>query len=282
MSSRFRRNYSTRRRYSTRFRRFGRTSSGLVRRSKGNMKAANQQNDSSTVVINLMHTLYSGVSKVFDSYDNDGQLIPHNEKYLGVTPVNIFDLLRKSDFFNSYAGMYDQFKVNSIKVKITPVQWSVFDQSRSTVNFKNNAPDGATQINRSGPVNAIPTIDDYIENPDYNPRNNETKTNPRYIVPGILPIGNNYINIDNCDNVIDEWLIAQGYKSDIDGHKNLSFMVNTYHEDGWVIDANNNNRVVLPANHDIDNTANACFNDGTVNRIFETSICSIIYIMISW
>lgn len=33
--------------------------------------------------------------------------------------INIYDILRKSEFFQNYAGMYDQFKINRIRVKLT-------------------------------------------------------------------------------------------------------------------------------------------------------------------
>lgn len=46
----------------------------------------------------------------------------------GVSAINIFELLRKSDFFNSYAPMYDQFRITSIKVKVTPVAWQTYNQ----------------------------------------------------------------------------------------------------------------------------------------------------------
>lgn len=54
-----------------------------------------------------------------------------NTKYaLGVYAVNVWDLLRKSEFYQSYSNMFDQVKIDSVKVKITPVQWS-FNQSNN-------------------------------------------------------------------------------------------------------------------------------------------------------
>ena len=55
--------------------------------------------------------------------DSNGNF--HN---LGTYALNIFELLRKSDFFKSYAPMYDQFRITSIKVKVTPVTWKAYNQ----------------------------------------------------------------------------------------------------------------------------------------------------------
>ena len=56
--SRFNRNRFTRRSY-------GGTNNTVVRRARGNMRAANNQNDVSNVVINLLKPIYAGVSLGF-------------------------------------------------------------------------------------------------------------------------------------------------------------------------------------------------------------------------
>lgn len=124
MSGRFRRRYRSnygRRSFGSRsrFSRFG-SSTSVARRARGNARAANQQADSTDVVINLMHKTSAGCAALID-----------NEKIvaqIGTAAINIFDLLAKSEFFNCYAPMYDQFKITSIKVKVTPVQWNTFNQ----------------------------------------------------------------------------------------------------------------------------------------------------------
>lgn len=114
MSGRFRSRRGYRRFGGFRRSRFSR-SSALRRRARGNMRAANQQSDTSDVVINLMTKVKSGVTGAGD--------IPY-----GTSVSNIFQLLRKSEFFSSYSNMYDQFRITSIKVKVTPVSWKTYDQ----------------------------------------------------------------------------------------------------------------------------------------------------------
>lgn len=192
MSSRYRyrRNYNNyaRRIGASRRRPFSSGSNSLVKRARGNMRAANNQNDVSNVVINLMHTVYAGTSAYFENHDAEAYVddFPDSEHlhHIGTCAVNIYDLLMKSDFFSSYSGMYDQFRINSIKVKVTPVQWSVFDQSRSSNNLvalgsKYNASVENIQSTR------IPSPDEYVINPEFNPDEQESEMNPRYIVPGI-------------------------------------------------------------------------------------------------
>lgn len=225
------RSFSRRRSYSrfnrSRFARrsYGGTSNTVVRRARGNMRAANNQNDVSNVVINLLKPIYAGVSLGFSvTHRGEGNAYLRTDKAydLGTAAINIYDLLRQSDFFASYAGMYDQFRISSVKVKLTPVQWSVFDQSRSisnvvtpgmkdlgpsyissrtlgTVVWPPAQPDEADPGNAPNPV-GVPSPSMYEINPDYINGTEETATNPRYIVPGIDPnIPGNYVAIPNDD-----------------------------------------------------------------------------------
>lgn len=84
-----------------RFSRYGRryTGSRKWRRTRGQYRAANQQKDSGTFVINA--------TTVADVSSN------------AATMINVYDILRKSEFFSNYANMYDQFKINRIKIKLT-------------------------------------------------------------------------------------------------------------------------------------------------------------------
>ena len=43
----------------------------------------------------------------------------------GVYPISIYDLLRRSEFFNNYANMYDEFKIDKIKVKLLPTAFTI-------------------------------------------------------------------------------------------------------------------------------------------------------------
>lgn len=115
MSGRFRSRRGFRRYGGFRRSRFSR-SSGLRRRARGNMRAANQQSDTSDVVINLMTKCKAGVTGTTDNPN------------LGTSALNVFELLSKSDFFDSYSNMYDQFRITSIKVKVTPVSWKTYGQ----------------------------------------------------------------------------------------------------------------------------------------------------------
>lgn len=132
--------YSRRRNWSSGFRRrygnnrFGR-STGIVRRARGNQRAANQQADASDVVINLMTSVKAGVTayKIGDDVFRPG-----------VSATNIYSLLEKSDFYSSYANMYDQFRITSIKVKVTPTSWQVYNQYSITGYTKPGSAQGTT------------------------------------------------------------------------------------------------------------------------------------------
>ena len=104
-----------------------RNRSSIVKRARGNMRAANAQADSTDVVINLMTKVKTGVTGINHEVTINGADVV-KEFQLGTSAINIFELLKKSDFFNSYAPMYDQFRITSIKVKITPVSWKLYGQ----------------------------------------------------------------------------------------------------------------------------------------------------------
>lgn len=102
-------------------------------KSWGNMKAAKQQADQSTFTVNIPSEISCFARKV-NSYTGDGNKL--NGKSLGVYAMNIFDQLRKSEFFNNYASMYDEFKIDRIKVKLLPTQWT-FNLNNGNYNYKN-------------------------------------------------------------------------------------------------------------------------------------------------
>lgn len=118
---------------------YTRNRSSIIKRARGNAKAANAQSDTADVVINLMHSTITNVTPcatVLPGVNATLNDIKKNVLSLGVSAINIYDLLAKSDFFNCYAPMYDQFRITSIKVKITPVKWSTYDQQISINNAK--------------------------------------------------------------------------------------------------------------------------------------------------
>lgn len=82
-------------------------------RSNGNLKAAKQQADQATFNLNIP-TQLSAFSHKLQGGTNT----------FGVFALNIYDLLRKSEFFQNYAGMYDEFKIDKVKIKLLPTTWA--------------------------------------------------------------------------------------------------------------------------------------------------------------
>ena len=99
--------------YGSRYRRYYYSSSS-ARRSYGNMRSAKQQADNATFTINIPSTISCFCQE---------QNIAGNTFQAGVYPMNIYDLLRKSEFYQNYANMYDEFKIDNIKVKLLPTSW---------------------------------------------------------------------------------------------------------------------------------------------------------------
>jgi hypothetical protein len=126
-------NYYGRRYYSRYRRRFGRraysSSSRSKRRAIGNYKAALQQKDVTQINLSCSH--------IFDCFNGEVRVpnYDHGKNTLqtGVYALNIWDLLRRSEFYESYSKMYDQVKINSIRVKITPMGFKTIGNN-STVN----------------------------------------------------------------------------------------------------------------------------------------------------
>lgn len=114
-----RRYYSGRSRYSRSSGRVSRYSSSSTKRAVGNYRAALQQRDQSSV--NLSIPTYIKVStqnlSIHNPFLTQSSVTIANG---GCTAINIFDLLRKSSFFQSYANMYDQVKLDRIRIKLTP------------------------------------------------------------------------------------------------------------------------------------------------------------------
>ena len=91
--------------------------SSIRSKSWGNMKAAKQQADQSTFTINIPSTLDAA------NYPTANPLDPNTTINYGVYPLSIFEQLRKSEFYQSYASMYDEFKIDRIKVKLLPTEF---------------------------------------------------------------------------------------------------------------------------------------------------------------
>lgn len=119
-----------RRRYYTRSRRgVGTYTSRSKRRAIGNYRAAIQQKDSTQVNLNIQHKCSTSFRGVL--IPGEGGAVRHQFK-AGVYAVNVWDLLRKSEFYQSYANMYDQVKIDRIKIKLTPIQWTFNNNGANT------------------------------------------------------------------------------------------------------------------------------------------------------
>lgn len=97
------------------------TSSRSTRRAIGNYRAAQQQKDSTQINLSIPSriTCFSGET----AYVNEQGVASSLTN--GVAAINIFDILRKSEFYQSYANMYDQMKIDSIRVKLTPYSFPI-------------------------------------------------------------------------------------------------------------------------------------------------------------
>ena len=102
-------------------RNYRRYTSKAGRVAKGNYRAASQQKDATQVNLNVMH-------KCTTKYTLDAVIDAPNTVKTGVYALNIWDLLRRSEFYQSYANMYDQVKIDRIRIKLTPVNWSFNSQ----------------------------------------------------------------------------------------------------------------------------------------------------------
>lgn len=123
-----------RRGYRRRGRRYG---SSLRRRSRGNLKAAFDQNDSSTMSIR--------VSSVIEMTFNQGTNASGNID-------NAYHVLSTSPMFQAISQMYDQVKVDAVRV--------VISQSYANVTYQNTANPATivTYWDRNG-VDGLPAID---------------------------------------------------------------------------------------------------------------------------
>ena len=179
----YRGGFNSRRRYA-RGNYSGRRWGSSSRRARGNMRAANQQNDISNVTINMMKKIKTGVTSM---------VVDEKELEIGTCALNIFELLKKSDFYNSYSNMYDQFRINRIQVKVTPITWQTYNQFNLPNKFNiesaaSNEDAMTTGESTGNPVypgeEVMGTFNDHYQAPV---TNNEV-VEKRYIVPQALTI----------------------------------------------------------------------------------------------
>lgn len=125
--------YGSRRRYyrnrARAYRAYGRSSrstSSATRRAAGNYRAALQQRDQSSVNLSIP----TSVSVTSKTINLTNPFLPDGVQNItisngGIAAINIFDLLRKSTFYQSYANMYDQMKIDRIRIKLSPSNFLV-------------------------------------------------------------------------------------------------------------------------------------------------------------
>lgn len=94
-------------------------------------KVSAQQRDLAKFTINVPTKI-----TVFNKTVNIPTSITDNSKFvtrtIGCYALNIYDLLRKSTFFQNYSGMFDEFKINNVSVKLTPSSYLISGGQRYT------------------------------------------------------------------------------------------------------------------------------------------------------
>lgn len=94
------------------YRRGVRSRPSLSQRANANIRNAFQQKDSTEVVINAKQ-------KISCSSNMTGAL-------------SVFDALFRSEFYNNYAPMYDQVRIDKVKAKFTALQWPTSTANANT------------------------------------------------------------------------------------------------------------------------------------------------------
>lgn len=113
------RRYSRYRKYSRRYRSRGTGRSRAI----SNMKSAYQQKDNASVVLNVQRNI---------ACKKNGLDSPWNAGERDVAVLNIYDCLAHSEFFTNYAPMYDQFKIDRVRVKLTCLGYPAFAGNTSS------------------------------------------------------------------------------------------------------------------------------------------------------
>ena len=88
---------------SSRRRSFRRRRTTVRRQAFGNFASAMQQRDSTNVVVSMQENVIIGVP----AQGNEGTIVR-----------NVNALLCGTPYFENYAGMYDQYKINAVRVGI--------------------------------------------------------------------------------------------------------------------------------------------------------------------
>ena len=103
-------------------------SNSIRKRSRGNMRAAAQQRDSLNVVLRNKVNVECGQFKQEVPIEiSNGTALDFEEDInvvnTGCAFINVYDVIRTSDYYKNICQLYDQVKINAIKVDITSIDW---------------------------------------------------------------------------------------------------------------------------------------------------------------
>lgn len=93
------------------------------RRALGNARAGRQQRDAATVTISRIATVSISVPAAGSSPSGEPPGYGTNpDSYWNVATINHWNQLRQSTYFTNYSPMYDQMKIDKIRMKVTGSQ----------------------------------------------------------------------------------------------------------------------------------------------------------------
>ena len=96
--------------------------SNMRSRSSGNQRAADQQRDICQVVLKSKVVRAGGQNYI--CIIPDAPLEDDSWIDSGTIALNIYDVLMRAEFFKNYSNMYDQVRIDQVKVDITPSIWA--------------------------------------------------------------------------------------------------------------------------------------------------------------
>lgn len=108
---------SSRTRYYNRYRPYRSTLAGRASRQQ---RAADQQRDSTTVIINTNTSFDCGqtMNEIYTQRGDNGWFDT------GCMAINIYDVLKSSEYFQSFSPLYDQVKIDNVRAKIIATNWA--------------------------------------------------------------------------------------------------------------------------------------------------------------
>lgn len=113
---------SSRTRY---FNRYTPYRSGIAQRARRQQRAADEQRDSTTVTINTDVSFDCGqtMNEIYKDKGEDGWFDT------GCMAINVYDVLRHSDYYQSFGSLYDQVKIDNIRARIIATNWATSRES---------------------------------------------------------------------------------------------------------------------------------------------------------